>query len=238
MSHATEGVDTAPVGGPLSTAARGGPAYPCAAASSPAGSRESAAAGVTDGAGGALTREQVEAITQARRQGRKISRAATVAAFSGWTLAFFAFVTLLSGLFSLASLLLGVGLGVVAYIELRGSRGLRRLDETAPRQLGFNQIALGAMVAVYCGWGMWKAVAGPGPYDSYIAAGGDTAEMIEPIDRLHRSIMSAFYALLICVSVVAQGCASLYYFTRRRLLLAYLSKTPAWVIEALRVVAH
>lgn len=185
----------------------------------------------------ALTNEQLVAITQARRQGRKISRAATVAAVSGWTLAVFAFLTLLFGLFSLTSLLLGVGLGIVAYIELRGSRELRRFDETAPRRLGFNQIALGAMIVVYCAWGIWLAVAGPGPYDSYLAQGGDTADMIAPIDSLNRSITSAFYTLLICVSVVAQGCTSLYYFTRRRHIVAYVSKTPAWVIEALRVAA-
>jgi hypothetical protein len=146
-------------------------------------------------------------------------------------------LTLLFGLFSLTSLLLGVGLGIVAYIELRGSRELRRFDETAPRRLGFNQIALGAMIVVYCAWGIWLAVAGPGPYDSYLAQGGDTADMIAPIDRLNRSITAAFYTLLICVSVVAQGCTSLYYFTRRRHIVAYVSKTPAWVIEALRVAA-
>jgi hypothetical protein len=197
-----------------------------------------AATGATEGATGALTREQLAAFTQARVRGRKISRAATVAAVSGWTLAFFAFITLIGGLFSFTSLLLGVGLGIVAYLELRGSKGLRRFDETAPLRLGFNQIALGAMIVVYCGWGIWLAVAGPGPYDSYLAQGGDTAEMIEPTAQLHTAMTSAFYALLICVSVVAQGCAALYHFTRRRHMIAYLRETPAWVVEALRAVAH
>ena len=225
MSHATEQVDAAP-------------ACPPASPTHPAGPTPTAAAGATDRAGGALTREQLAAFTQARRRGRKISRAATVAAVSGWTLAVFAFITLLGGLFSLASLLLGIGLGIVAYFELRGSKGLRGLDDTAPRRLGFNQIALGAMIVVYCGWSIWLAVAGPGPYDSYLAQGGDTAEMIEPIAQLHRAMTSAFYTLLIGVSVVAQGCTSLYYFTRRRHMIAYLRETPAWVVEALRVVAH
>jgi hypothetical protein len=225
MTRATEQIDTAP-------------ARPPVPATRPVGPAQCAAAGATDGTPVALTHEQLVAITQARRQGRKISRAATIAAVSGWTLAIFAFLTLLGGLFSLTSLLLGVGLGIVAYIELHGSKALRRFDETAPRRLGFNQIALGAMIVVYCGWGIWLAVAGPGPYDSYLAQGGDTADMIAPIDRLNRSITSAFYTLLICVSVIAQGCASLYYFTRRRHMIAYLSKTPAWVIEALRVAAH
>jgi hypothetical protein len=225
MSHATEQVDAAP-------------APPPASPTHPAGPTPIAATGATGGATGALTREQLAAFTQARVRGRKISRAATVAAVSGWTLAFFAFISLIGGVFSLTSLLLGVGLGIMAHLELRGSKGLRRFDETAPRRLAFNQIAIGAMIVVYCGWSIWEAVAGPGPYDSYLAQGGDTAEMIEPIAQLHTAMTSAFYALLICVSVVAQGCAALYHFTRRRHLIAFLRETPAWVVDALRAVAH
>ena len=102
----------------------------------------------------------------------------------------------------------------------------------------FNQIGLGVLVTLYCSWGIWHAVAGPGPYDSYLAAGGETAKLVEPIDQMNRAIMSAFYAMLLCVSVIAQGCTALYYFTRRRHMIAYLEKTPDWVIEMLRVAAH
>ena len=97
-----------------------------------------------------LTGEQLHAISQARWQGRKISRAAGVAAFSGWTMAVFAFITLLSGLFSFVSLMLGVGLSIVSYYELGGSKRLRALDDTAPILLGFNQIALLAIIVLYC----------------------------------------------------------------------------------------
>ena len=48
----------------------------------------------------ALTHEQLLALTEARRQGRRISRAAVVAAVSGWTMACFAFITVLFGIFS------------------------------------------------------------------------------------------------------------------------------------------
>lgn len=193
---------------------------------------------IATGQAGGLTTAQVEAIAHARRRGRKITRAAGVAAVSGWTMAVFAFITLLTGLFSIVSLLLGAGLGVVAYFELRGSRKLRDLDLTAPVHLGFNQIALGVLIILYCSWGVLQALVGPSPYDSYLAAGGDTARMIEPIDQLNRAIMSGFYAVLLCVSVVAQGCTALYYFTRRRHMIAYLRETPDWVVEMLRVVAH
>ena len=184
-----------------------------------------------------LAPEQLEALAHARRQGRKISRAASVATFSGWTMAVFAFITLFSGLFSLVALLLGIGLTVVAYVELRGAKRMRQLDDTAPRLLGFNQIGLGAMVSLYCCWGIWQAVAGPSPYDSYLAQGGSTAEMIGQIDNLNRAITTAFYAGLLCATVVAQGFAALYYFSRRRHMVRYLSDTPGWVVETLRIAA-
>lgn len=197
---------------------------------------EDATGGATGQRPVGLTREQLHAIAQARWQGRKISRAARVAAFSGWTMAVFAFITLLSGLFSFVSLMLGVGLSIVSYYELRGSKRLRALDDRAPILLGFNQIALLAIIVLYCSWGIWQAVFGPSPYDSYLAAGGDTAELIEPIYELNRAIMSAFYVFILCISVVIQGCGALYYFTRRRHLVAYLRNTPEWVIGMLRIV--
>ena len=51
-----------------------------------------------------LTQEQMQAITAARQRARKVRRASGVAAFSGWTLAFFAAVSILSGIFSLRAL--------------------------------------------------------------------------------------------------------------------------------------
>ena len=60
----------------------------------------------------------------------------------------------------------------------------------------------------------------------------------EPIYELNRAIMSAFYIFILCVSVVIQGCGALYYFTRRRHVVAYLRNTPEWVIGMLRIVAE
>jgi len=188
-----------------------------------------------------LTPEQLQAIGEARQRGRKITRATSVATISGWSMAVFAFMTLfiwlISGDFSLVALLLGIGLAVVAYVELRGAKRLRQLDDTAPRLLGFNQIGLGVMVSLYCCWGMWQAVAGPSPYDAYLAQSGATAEMMGQIDHLNRAITGAVYAALLCMSVIAQGCTALYYFSRRRHMVRYLSETPDWVVETLRIAA-
>lgn len=187
---------------------------------------------------GALTAEQLAEIRLARQRGTKITRAAGVAAFSGWTMAVFAGITLLFGLANLVSFLMGAALSVLAYIEVKGSKRIRALDASAPIHLGFNQIALTVVICLYCAWGIIQVVFGPSPYESYLNQGGDVAELIQPIDNMNRAIMSAFYVVLAGISVIAQGCAALYYFTRRRHIVTYLKQTPDWVVEMLRVVAH
>ena len=182
---------------------------------------------------GAISPGQLQAITIARHQGRKISRAAMVASISGWTMAVFGAISLLGGLFSVPSFLLGVGLCVVAFVELRGAARLRALDLAAPRALALNQLGLLVVVIVYATWGMVTAMFGPGPYDEQLAAGGSIARSLAPIDTMTRVITVAFYAAVIGGSVVAQGCAAAYYFSRRRHMTAYLERTPKWVVETL-----
>ncbi len=182
---------------------------------------------------GGISPEQFQAITTARHRGRKISRAAMVASISGWSMALFAGISLLGGLFSLQSFLLGLGLGAVAFVELRGARGLRALDLAAPRALALNQVGLVVVVIAYAGWSIVTALFGPGPYDAQLAAGGDIAELLAPIDQLTRSITVALYVAVIGISVVAQGCAAAYYYSRRRHMTAYLQGTPKWVVETL-----
>lgn len=186
---------------------------------------------------GAISAGQLQSIANARRQARKISRAAGVAAFNGWTMVLFAAVSIISGLFGLPALVLGVGLSVIAVVELKGSKRLRVFDLAAPRWLALNQIGLAAIVSLYAAWGIAQALIGPGPYDEHIAAGGKLAETLAPIDRLTRLVSVGFYAALIVGSIIAQGCTAVYYLTRRRHVLAFLRSTPEWIIETLRAAA-
>jgi hypothetical protein len=185
----------------------------------------------------AMTREQLDAVKAARRRGRKITFAAGVATFSGCTLAVFALLTLISGVFSLHAGLLGIGLCAVAYVELRGGRRLRAFDPRAPRWLGFNQLVLGGMLIAYASWGLLDAMTGPGRYDAYMSAGGQMAEMLEPIQRLETVVAVSFYAAIILFAVVAQGCAATYYFTRGVHLRAFRERTPRWIRDMLRIAA-
>jgi len=182
-----------------------------------------------------LTPGQLAAVAAARHRGRKIRRATAVAAVSGWTTAVFASLTLLCGLFSVAALALGIGLAAVAFVELRGARQLRRFRLSAPRALAFNQMVLCGILLAYAAWGVAHALLAPSPYETYLAGGGQVADVLEPIDRLQRAAVIAFYTLLIGFSLLAQGCMSAYYFSRRRHLLAYMNRTPKWVLDMLRV---
>jgi len=181
--------------------------------------------------------EHLEAIALARQQARKIMRAASVAAFSGWTTAVFAIFTLLGGLFSVPAFLLGAALVLIAHIELKAGKGLRRFDLNAPQRLGFNQLGLWAVLTLYSGWSIAQALLAPGPYESYLAAGGDLANTIKPIARLNMIVTVAIYAALIVCSAIAQGGAALYYFTRRGHMHQFLSRTPPWIVQMLRAAA-
>ena len=61
-----------------------------------------------------LTPEQREVLEQASERARTFTGAAKVAAFNGWSIGFFAAVTLLFGIFDLTALVLGAGMAVVA----------------------------------------------------------------------------------------------------------------------------
>lgn len=181
-----------------------------------------------------LAPDQLADIAQARARGRKVNRAATVAAFSGWSTAVLAFLTLLGGLFSLPALALGASMAGVAMVELRGARALRRLDPAAPKRLALNQLALFLMVGGYSIWCVAQALLAPGPYEPYLAAGGQVADMLEPIARLHATVTIVFYSALLVCSAIAQGLAAVYYVTRRRHIDDFLDITPPWVVHMLR----
>lgn len=181
----------------------------------------------------AIAVEQLRAVAEARRRLRPVSRAAVVSTISGWTLAVFAAIALISGLFDLPSLLLGLGMSVSAWVELRGSRGLRTFDLAAPRRLAWNQVAVAAIVIAYAAWGIGIALFGPGPYDDQMRGGGAVAEAFEPFDRMTRSLTAAFYGLVIVLTLGVQAGSTLYHFTRRGHLAAFLRDTDPSIVEML-----
>ena len=84
---------------------------------------------------------------------------------------------------------------------------------------------------------MLNGLFGAGPYDAQLAAGGNLAEALAPMDNLTRVLTVVFYAAVIAGTVIAQGCTAGYYYSRRTHMIAYLRNTPTWIIELLRTAA-
>ncbi|MHC5024403.1 MAG: hypothetical protein ACYTGG_10925 [Planctomycetota bacterium] len=192
------------------------------------------AAAPSNRSGGPLSAEHMAEIAAARERGRKLRRAIGVAVCSGWTTAVFAGLTLLMGLFDLTTFVLGAVLAAVAWNELAAAKLLRQLDERAPRRLSWNQLGLATAIIVYAAWGTYHALTGPGPYDSYLAQGGEVAEMLESVAALHTAIAVAVYISLVPGTIVLQGGAAWYYATRTRHLREYVLQTPGWIIDLQR----
>lgn len=177
-----------------------------------------------------LTPEHLNQLAAARVLGRKLARAVSVALFDGWSIAAFATVTFLLGLMSVPGMLMGAGMGVIAYVELRGAKGLRRLDPAAARSLGLNQVALGSLLIAYALWGIIRELTGTSEYAQIAAQDPQLAQMLTPVEGLTRLISYAMNFGLIAVALIAQGSLAAYYFSRVKYIKAYVTQTPAWIV--------
>jgi hypothetical protein len=189
--------------------------------------------GPSAAAAGPLSPEHLTAIADARIRGRKIRRAASVAALSGWTMAIFAVITLVGGLFGdWVSLLLGAALGVVTFNELRGAAQLRRFEPAGARLLGYNQLGLAALLVLYAGYMLVYTLYHP-LLESAGQSTGD-AQMDAMLGDFSRTAGLVLYGGVALFGLIGPGLTALYYFTRAKLVRTMVAQTPPWVIEALR----
>ena len=180
---------------------------------------------------GPLSPQDLEQIELARKRGKCIRRAVSMAAFNGWTAGIFAAASLVCGLFSFVSFLLGTVLAVVAYNEFRGARDLRRFDERAPRRLALGQIGLCVALVLYGAWGLYTTFTTPSEYQAVLAGSAQAAELVGSIESLQTTVSLGVYGGLIVLSIIFQGGTAWYYFRRQRLVRAYIAETPAWILE-------
>ena len=188
-----------------------------------------------------LTGEHLEQLARAKLRGGKVRKACSVATVNGCILVAFAGLSLLTALigvmfgeFDIIGLGMGAGLALLAWNEFRGRAMLRRFELYGCHVLGWNQLSLMAMVIVYAAWMLGEALLGPGPYDEAIARESMLAGPLGSINNLYRIISVLIYGGLIAGTLIFQGLNSLYYFTRRKHVEAYLSETPEWVVQLQR----
>jgi len=189
-----------------------------------------------EGAGpGPLSPAHLVELESAKGRQKKIRRAMTVATVDAWISAIFAGLTLVCSILSPIGLVLGAALAGVAFNSFRAAARLRKFDVAAPRRLAINQLALAAILLTYAGYSLYVAAHAPSP--TMAAVGNDPqiaaqlASMMGSLDDLVWLIYLAVYGGLIVGTIAAQGSAALYYYSRGKILAAYLAQTPAWILE-------
>ena len=190
---------------------------------------------------GPLSPEQMQAVTLANQRAKKLRSAARIAKFNGVSLGTFSGLSLLFvaggaifGEFDWLGVIMCVGLGVLAWNELRGRKLLLQFNPRSPGILGWNQVALLGLIVVYAAWMLGVAMFGANPYEEAIRNEPMAAQMLGDVGGLYKTLSVTMYGSLIVGTIIFQGLNSLYYFTRARLLQAYLVETQPWVVELQR----
>lgn len=185
-----------------------------------------------------FTVEQRKQIAMARRRAGKVRRAVVVAKFDGWTSAIFAASSLMYatvspafGAVSWVAAIVGCCLALSTFNCLRGAYLLRKYDARGARWLGFNQIFFTAIIASYCLLQIMSVFAGDNALVNILEQAEEAYGMAGTTD-VPKTVV-AIYMVVIFASILSQGGAALYYFTRARHVRAFHKKTPPWVIELL-----
>jgi len=170
-------------------------------------------------------------ISEARARGKAIQRCAAVANFSGWTIAIFGALTVITSIGSLIGLILGVGMCVLSHFEFKGAKEIRRLDPAAPKRLARNQMILAGLVLIYSVGSLYSALTQPGALQQ--AAGNDVQlnSMLAPWEGFERMAYIAIYSTMVAAAILGCGGTALYYARKKPQIEAYLRETPPWIVE-------
>jgi hypothetical protein len=170
--------------------------------------------------------------TAARRACSKVTRAVRLAAISGWTIAIFAGLVLIAGISTTNATWMGLLMIIAAMVEFRARNRLRRLETSAARTLGCNQIALGLLVVVYAGWHINDLLlVSPRPISFHSLLQGTALQFSSGHWSMDRGTNLLLYGLLGIVALLTQGAAAWYCFSRERWIREYVSFAPSWIVK-------
>lgn len=170
-----------------------------------------------------LLKLQMGALRDARRAAVPIFRAARIARLNGTFLWLGAAMLAVSAIWSPLAALFALVVGVAAFRERRGARGLLALDERSPRRLAGNQFLMIAGAVGYAAWQLFASgsaapsltqqLSEAGLRESDLAAAG-----IDPgdFDSLERTIKTLVYGSVAAGAVLFHGGLAIYYLTRGR----------------------
>jgi hypothetical protein len=182
----------------------------------------------------APTAAHLAQIQDAKRIGKKIRNAATVATMGGWFTAVFAAITFMLSVGDVFGMALGAAMGVISYFEFRGSNELKRLDPTAPKRLALNQLAFALLIMIYGFVSLYSARFGAIAGASEISQYPEIADVYGDIESLTRNILTIVYGGVILFGLLGPGLTALYYYTRKSHIERYLQSTPKWILDLQR----
>lgn len=176
-----------------------------------------------------LTPEQLAQLAAARKLGAGLRRAASIGRIDAWSTGIFGVITLVCSIGSIQGILLGAGMAVLAFYQLKAADRLKQLDDKAPELLARNQIILGILLFAYGAIRLMQVSHNPTPLDS-AAEDPQVAEMLAPYNDLVRSLLVTVYVGVMAVAVIGCGLTASYYYAQRKRIAAYRSSTPDWIL--------
>lgn len=179
----------------------------------------------------ALTPAQIGAIAAGRKGSKKIRWAAGVATFGGWSAAIMAGLSAPLALGSVDAGVMAAVLGIVAWNELAGAKGLRRFEPQACVRLGLNQIFLSVALV---GYSLYKLNAGLNVPSIVAQASSGDPQIDGMLISTVQGLRDAIYGILAAFGLLVPGLTALYYFTRKPLVRRFAEQTPSWVLDVIR----
>lgn len=182
----------------------------------------------------AVSPEQAAVMADAAAGLRRVRRAAGVARFSGGTLLVFALITAIGGLSDPFAMGVAVVLGILAWSEFQGARGVQFLRPAASRRLVANQCVLLGLILVYSGVSIVRILMADAPPGMEATGDPQVDRMMNEVGGLVTTISLAVYAAVAAIGVPVQILMAVYHARRGRQLAESLAKTPGWAVDVAR----
>jgi hypothetical protein len=181
-----------------------------------------------------LTPEQLNDLATARRLHRALRRACAVASGDGWTTAIFGGLTAVASLGSWPTLLLGLGMVVLGWRQLRLAGRMKQLDPEAPSRLAATTLMTASLLSAYAVFSLVRGLRDPRGFFGEVGNDPMVSDLLSSFDGLMQLVIVALYGMMLVIAVIGGLATAWYYKSRRKHLLGYVHNTPAWIIQLQR----
>jgi hypothetical protein len=130
---------------------------------------------------------------------------------------------------------MGLMMTMAAFVEFRGQGRLRRLEPSAARTLGYNQIVLGLLIVLYAAWNVNElTTAWPGTIKFDFSLKDESLQFALGHAAFRHQLSLVLYGVMGILAVIIQGSAAWYCFSRDQWIRQYVSFAPSWIVQMQR----